>query len=245
MSTTPVIGITLDIENCPSYAHEPWYALRENYCSSISKSGGLPVGLPHEIDRVDEYLSLVDGLVVSGGMYDIHPEHYGETKIQTELVTKDSRTEFEFALVRGALQRGIPLIGICGGMQLLAVLHGAKLIQDIKSEIPGSLNHMQPLPHDVPSQTVSLVPGTLTYKLFAADQVAVNSVHHQAVKDLPPEVMVSAVAEDQVIEAIEIPGQRFCLGFQWHPEYLISEGEAHLFEAFIAAARETRKLTIA
>ncbi|MBR9865721.1 MAG: gamma-glutamyl-gamma-aminobutyrate hydrolase family protein [Oceanospirillales bacterium] len=240
MSTKPVIGITLDIENIPTYAHEPWYALRENYCSSIRKAGGLPVGLAHEIDVVDNYLDMVDGLVISGGMYDIHPELYGEAKIEGELVTKDSRTQFEFALVRGALARDIPLIGICGGMQVLAVINGAKLVQDIRTEVQDSLNHMQPLPHNEPSHTVSFMPGSLICKLFGKEKVGVNSVHHQSVKDLPPKIMVSAVAEDQVIEAIEIPGQTFCLGFQWHPEYLISKGEFNVFEAFIAAARNTR-----
>lgn len=240
MSTTPIIGITLDIENIPTYAHEPWYALRENYCSSIRKAGGLPVGLPHEIDVVDRYLDMVDGLIISGGMYDIHPELYGEEKIQGELVTKDSRTQFEFALVRGALARDIPLIGICGGMQVLAVINGAKLVQDIRTEVSGSLNHMQPLPHNESSHPVIFTPGTQICKLFGKQNVGVNSVHHQSIKDLPPEIMVSAVAEDQVIEAIEIPGQTFCLGFQWHPEYLISQGELNVFEAFIAAARKQR-----
>jgi len=238
MKNIPIIGVTLDIENTPAYADEPWYALRENYCSSISQAGGLPLGLPHDLDKVDHYLDLVDGLVISGGMYDIHPELYGEVKIQKELVTKDSRTAFEFALVRGALERNMPMIGICGGMQLIAVVRGGKLIQDINCEVPGSQNHMQPLPHNVPCHGVSFTPGTLTHKYFARNRGEVNSVHHQAVKDLPSDIVVSAVSDDHIIEGIELPEQRFCLGFQWHPEYLINDGELALFEAFIQAAKE-------
>ncbi|MCZ2721047.1 gamma-glutamyl-gamma-aminobutyrate hydrolase family protein [Marinomonas sp. 15G1-11] len=241
MTIKPVIGITLDIENNATYANEPWYALRENYCSSVSQSGGLPICLPHEISDVDDYLDIVDGLIISGGMYDIHPALYNETKIEGELVTKDSRTQFELALVRGALERDIPLIGICGGMQILAVTKGAKLIQDIASEISGSHNHMQPLPHDEPAHYVNFTPGTKIYHFFGKEKARVNSVHHQSVKDLPAEIMVSAISEDQVIEAIEIPSQRFCLGFQWHPEYHINSGEKNVYRAFIDAARKTRK----
>ena len=240
MTTKPVIGITLDIENEPSYAHEPWYALRENYCSAVTQAGGLPMCLPHEVTAVDDYLDQLDGLIISGGMYDIHPELYGEAKIEGELVTKDTRTEFELALAKEALARNIPLIGICGGMQILAVIKGAKLIQDIRQEVEGSQEHMQPLPHDVPAHTVNFIPGTKAYHLFGKEKVSVNSVHHQAVKDLSPEIMVSAMSEDNIIEAIEIPSQRFCLGFQWHPEYQISEGEKKVYLAFIEAAKKTR-----
>ncbi|PSJ43698.1 gamma-glutamyl-gamma-aminobutyrate hydrolase [Zobellella endophytica] len=236
MSSTPVIGITLDIEHTPGYALEPWYALRENYCSAIASAGGLPVALPHEQDAVERYLDLVDGLVISGGMYDIPPELYGEVPRQGELVTKEGRTRFERKLIEGALARDIPLIGICGGMQLLAVIKGAKLIQDIPSEVKNSLKHMQPQPHHVAGHGVNLTPGTLISRLFQQEQILVNSVHHQAVRDLPAEIIVSAVSDDRVIEAIEIPGQHFCLGFQWHPEYLINQGEQRLFEALVAAA---------
>lgn len=237
MKNAPLIGITLDIESNPFYADEPWYALRENYCSSIRKAGGLPVGLPHELDAVDQYLDQVDGLVISGGMYDIDPALYGEDMGDVELLIKAGRTAFEMSLVRGALARDIPLIGICGGMQLLAVVKGARLIQDINAEVKNSLNHMQPLPHNVPCQTVTFTPGSKVRRLFGEQQAEINSVHHQAVKDLPADVMVSAVADDQIVEAIELPGQRFCLGFQWHPEYLINEGEANVFTALIDAAR--------
>lgn len=241
MSSMPVIGITLDIEHTPGYAPEPWYALRENYCSAIAAAGGLPLALPHEQDAAEHYLDLVDGLVISGGMYDIPPELYGETLRQGELVTKAGRTRFERKLIEGALARDLPLVGICGGMQLLAVLKGAKLIQDIPSEVKDSLSHMQPQPHHQAGHRVHLTPGTRLFQLFRQESLEVNSVHHQAVRDLPPEIIVSAVADDGIVEAIEIPGQHFCLGFQWHPEYLINQGERRLFEALVAAATQYRR----
>ncbi|MBY4674995.1 gamma-glutamyl-gamma-aminobutyrate hydrolase family protein [Marinobacterium arenosum] len=238
MSRSIYIGITLDIEYQSTYAREPWYALRENYCTAIQNAGGTPVCLPHDVDQIDAYLDLVDGLVISGGMYDIKPELYGETDIKGGLVTKEGRTEFERRLVLGALQRDLPMIGICGGMQLIAVAHGAKLIQDIPTGVKAPLEHMQPEPHDVASHSVSFTPGTCISRLFGAGRVEVNSVHHQSVKDIPPEILVSAVSADRVIEAIEIPGQSFCLGFQWHPEYQINEGEGRVFRALIEAAAD-------
>ncbi|RTR06898.1 gamma-glutamyl-gamma-aminobutyrate hydrolase family protein [Halomonas nitroreducens] len=241
MTGTPIIGITLDIEYSTSYAQEPWYALRENYCGAIETAGGTAIGLPHDLNAIERYLDLVDGVVISGGMYDIPPALYGEEERQGDLVTKVHRTRFEQRLLEGALARDLPVVGICGGMQLIAVSQGAKLIQDLPSEVRSSLGHMQPLPHSEASHSVSLTPGSLLHRLVGRERLEVNSVHHQAIKDVPKHLVVSAVAEDHVIEAIEVPDQRFCIGLQWHPEYLINDSERRVFDALVEAAAAYRQ----
>ncbi|MEX2450284.1 MAG: gamma-glutamyl-gamma-aminobutyrate hydrolase family protein, partial [Rhodospirillales bacterium] len=146
-------------------------------------------------------------------------------------------TRFERAIVEGALARGLPVLGICGGQQLLHVVLGGTLIQHIPDEIENPLAHEQPNPRDEPGHSVSIVKGTLLYDIVGTETLEVNSAHHQAAKDAPAGVTVNARASDGVIEGIETARHRFCLGVQWHPEFLITNGDARLFAAFIDAAR--------
>jgi putative glutamine amidotransferase len=134
------------------------------------------------------------------------------------------------------LDQDKPVLGICGGEQLINVILGGTLIQHIEDEVAGSVLHEQPNPRDEPGHLVRVTPGTLLHRLTGADQLSVNSAHHQAVKDVGPEVAVNAIAPDGVIEGIESKIHRFCLGVQWHPEFLIHGGDAKLFSGLIAAA---------
>jgi putative glutamine amidotransferase len=235
---TPVIGITLDAEPPGGYSKFPWLAIRENYAHAVVASGGLPVMLPHAPERVGDYLDLVDGLVISGGAFDIDPALFGADMRHPKVTTKDRRTAFELALTRGALDRDLPVLGICGGQQLLHVVLGGTLIQHIPDEIADALAHEQPNPRDEPGHTVAIVPGTRLAAIVASDTLAVNSAHHQAARDVPPGVVVNAVAPDGVIEGIEAPARRFCLGVQWHPEFALSAGDRAIFRALVDAARQ-------
>jgi putative glutamine amidotransferase len=232
----PIIGLTLDREPPGTYSKtHPWYALRENYCTAIAAAGGVPVLLPHEPDLAEAYLALVQGLVVTGGAFDVDPGLFGATTRHASVTTKDRRTEFELAVTRLAAARDRPVLGICGGQQLLNVVLGGTLVQHIPDEVPGALAHEQPNPRTEAGHVVRLVPGTLLRRIAGADELSVNSAHHQAVKQTGPGVVVDALAPDGVIEGIEDPRRRFCLGVQWHPEYLISTGDARIFAAFVAA----------
>lgn len=235
--STPVIGITLDREEPGGYSKFPWLALRENYARAVAEAGGLPVLLPHQADRINEYLDLVHGLIVSGGAFDIDPAVFGASHRHAAVTTKDARTAFELGITRGALARETPILGICGGQQLLHVALGGTLIQHIPDEVPGALAHEQPNPRDEPGHRVRILPGTRLHEIVGADELAVNSAHHQAAKDVPIGVRVSAVADDGVIEAIEAADKPFCIGVQWHPEFSLSDGDRRLFVAFIDAAR--------
>ena len=240
----PVIGLTLDLETPQAPPPrggpvQPFYALRENYCAAITRAGGLPLLLPHEPDQSEAYAAGLDGLVVTGGDFDVDPAVFGDNARHPSVTTKERRTAFELALARAALARDLPLLGICGGQQLLHVVLGGRLIQHIPDEVPGALEHEQPNPRNQPGHAVAIAPGTLLHRVCGCDEMKVNSAHHQAAREPPSEdsgIVVSARAPDGVIEAIESPAHRFCLGVQWHPEYLVASGDTALFEAFVAAA---------
>ena len=238
MSSSPLIGLTLDSEDPGGYSNQPWYALRQNYFTSLRRAGGLPVALPHEPDDVAAYLDRLDGLVVTGGAFDVDPALFGAPDRHKTVVLKAQRTEFELAICRAAHDRDMPVLGICGGQQLMNVAFGGSLIQHIPATVRGALVHEQPNPRDEPGHSVDVAPGTLLHRIVEADELPVNSAHHQAVDAVAPGLIVDAVAPDGVIEGIEDPAQRFCLGVQWHPEYTISAGDARIFSAFIAAAAD-------
>ena len=234
----PIIGITLDSEPPGGYSKFPWYALRENYFGAVAAAGGLPVALPHEPEMAEAYLDEIDGLVCTGGTFDVDPALYGGGEKHPTVRTKDRRTAFEFAVTQGALARNRPVLGICGGQQLLHVVLGGTLIQHIPEVVPKALAHEQPNPRDQAGHDVTVVKGTLLHRIVGADTLVVNSAHHQAAKDVPEGVVVDARAPDGVIEGIEAPRYRFCLGVQWHPEFHISEGDRRIFAAFVAATKK-------
>jgi putative glutamine amidotransferase len=232
----PVIGLTLDHEPPGGYSKFPWYAIRENYCNAVARAGGLPILLPHDPDRASAYLDRIDGLVVTGGGFDVDPALWGALTRHPSVTIKERRTAFELAAAQGALARDMPVLGICGGQQLLNVVLGGTLIQDIPDEVPGCLAHHQPNPRDEPGHKVRVIGGTLLHRITGAAGLAVNSAHHQAVKEPGPGLVIDAVAEDSVVEGIEDPRRHFCLGVQWHPEFEINEADRRIFRAFVEAA---------
>ncbi len=232
----PVIGITLDSEPPGGYSKLPWYALRENYCDAVARAGGLPIPLPHEPGLVDDYMGRIDGLLITGGAFDVDPSLFGASTRHVTVKTKDRRTAFEIALTRLCHEGDRPILGICGGEQLLNVVLGGTLIQHIPDEVPNALAHEQPNPRTEPGHDIAVVAGTLLHRCTGSLKMSVNSAHHQAVKDVGPGLVVNSRASDGVIEGIEDPRKRFCLGVEWHPEYAIDPGDSRIFDAFIAAA---------
>ncbi|MBO0711064.1 MAG: gamma-glutamyl-gamma-aminobutyrate hydrolase family protein [Acetobacteraceae bacterium] len=233
----PVIGVTLDCEQPGGYSAYPWYALRTNYAAAIATAGGLPVGLAHDPALADAYLDRLDGLVVTGGAFDVDPTLYGAAERHPTVTMKENRTAAELALVEGALGRDLPVLGICGGQQLLAVALGGSLIQHIPDAVPGALAHEQLTPRHEPGHPITIVEGTLLHRIVGATAMAVNSAHHQAVGDPGRFATVNAYAPDRVIEGVEDGRYRFCLGVQWHPEFLIDPGDRRILAALIAACR--------
>jgi putative glutamine amidotransferase len=233
----PIVGVTLDSEAAGGYSKFPWYALRQNYAEAIIAAGGLPMALPHEPALADAYLDRIDALVVTGGAFDVDPALYGDGAQHETVTLKAGRTATEMALTQGAMARGLPVLGICGGEQLLAVALGGTLIQHIPDAVPDALAHEQPNPRDEPGHPVAVVPGTLLHRIVGSSVMQVNSSHHQAVRDPGRGATVNARASDGVVEGIEDSARRFCLGVQWHPEFFIDPGDRRIFDALIAACR--------
>lgn len=229
------IGITLDYEEKPTYSKKPWYAIRENYCTAVSDLGALALPLPHDVDKVEQYLELIDGLIITGGAFDVSPELYGQSNVHDTVVTKDNRTKFEFAITRGAIERKMPVLGICGGEQLLNVVLGGTLIQHIPDSVKGALEHEQKNPRDEAGHIIKITKNTLLARIAGKDTMNVNTAHHQAVDKVAPSLIVNSVSSDGVIEGVEMPEHPFCLGVQWHPEYHVDDADKRIFEAFLEA----------
>ena len=240
MSLKPVIGITLDSDVGGSYSRYPWYAIRYNYVNAVIDAGGVPLLLPYAYDLLDEYANRIDGLLIPGGFFDICPSHYGEKISHESVKTNPERTNFEFAITRRIKEQGKPLLGICGGMQLMNVIFGGSLIQHIPAEIENALAHEQPNPRHEAGHNIDVVEGTLLHRIAKSQiQVAVNSAHHQAIRQVAPGFIVNARACDGVIEGIELSDQgQFALGLQWHPEFHISDVDKSIFNHFIQAAKK-------
>ena len=140
----PVVGITLDAEKPGFYSKLPWYALRENYSDMVAAAGGLPLLLPHLPEHAADYAERIDALIVTGGNFDVDPALFGAATRHAKVTLKERRTAFEIAIVNEALVRDMPVLGICGGQQLLNVVLGGTLIQHIPDEVAGALAHESP-----------------------------------------------------------------------------------------------------
>lgn len=236
-SRKPIIGITLDSaidSEKNKYSLFPWYALRKNYSDCVIKAGGVPIMIPYTSESIDEIIDVIDGLIIPGGDEDIHPQFYNEEITSSKVKTNNGRAGFELKLLKRALERDMPFLGICNGMQILNVACGGSLIQHIPDYHSSNINHEQPVPKDVPSHLININTGTILAGLAANNlQTNVNSTHHQAVKDLGRNLIVSAVAPDGIVEAIESTVHNYAIGVQWHPEYLNSDLDFNLFKNLV------------
>ena len=214
----------------------------EDYKQAVLHVGG-EVRIVDASMSTDAALEGLDGLILTGGD-DVGPARYGEAAHPKTVEAEPARDEFEIALVNGARAQQLPLFAICRGIQVLNVACGGTLVQDIPAQINGALNHSLTVPPNSPyslAHEVWVEKDSILSKLMGDRLTAytceVNSRHHQAVKDVAKGFRVAATAPDGVIEAIEDPAARFCLGVQWHPENFWRTGEFRaLFEGFLEAA---------
>ena len=243
----PVIGVTPDFhagDRKDMGGPEPTYFLRARYIRAVEELGGIPLILPLVADPAARrrLLDAVHGLLLTGSGPDLPPRLYGEKKRYKFPMVSERRADFELEVVRLARVRDLPLLGICGGMQTVNVACGGSLFQDIPAQVPSAMDHRQKAKAIHASHAVTVASKSLLRRVVASETLMVNSSHHQSVKKVAPSLMVSALAQDGIVEAIESPDHRFLLAVQWHPEFLFERhvGHRRLFEAFLRAASRTR-----
>ncbi len=224
---TPRIGITL----CAHLA---------DYVEAIRRAGGEPLVVEPAAGAPGRAVETIDGLLLTGGA-DIDPALYGEARHPTVEPAEAGRDAFEIALVRLAVARDVPVLGVCRGVQVLNVAFGGGLVQDVPGQTPGAVAHAvtdTPVTwaHDVWVSKGSRLWQAMQERLNEDAECRVNSRHHQAVGRVAEGFDAVATAPDGLIEAIERPASRFCVGVQWHPENFWRTGEFRcLFEAFVNA----------
>jgi putative glutamine amidotransferase len=212
-----------------------------DYEEAIRRAGGEPRVIAAGTDAAADVIRSVDGLLLTGGG-DVRPSIYGAAPHPAFDAAEAGRDEYELDLVRRALEADLPVFAICRGMQVLNVARGGTLVQDIPDELQSSIDHAVRLPPVAIAHEVWMTPDSLLERLMRTlehgEDCPVNSRHHQAVKDLGDGLITTGTAPDGVIEAIEDPSKRFCLGVQWHPENFYRTGEFRpLFDGFITACK--------
>ena len=232
MKAKPVIGITA--AHC---SEELKTFPRHYYVESIRKAGGVPFILPPvrtEEEGGDVLISL-DGLLLTGGG-DISPVYLKEDPLRGIGKCLPERDLSEILLTQLSLQRNLPILGICRGIQVLAVAAGGKIYQDIPSQHPIAMEHSQTAPRQYAWHDVEIAEKSALFQLIGERKVGVNSLHHQAVFEAPPGFIQNALASDGIIEGIEKSDTQFCIGVQWHPESMETDLHSNaLFRGFIEA----------
>jgi putative glutamine amidotransferase len=209
---------------------------KPDYIASLERAGATVKVLDPQVDVLPAALERCDGVLLSGGA-DVDPREYGETPHPT-VELDQARDEYELALAKLAIERDLPLLAICRGVQVLNVAAGGTLIQDLPSQHPSATPHSVTESRDAIAHDVSIADGTCLSMLLGRPSMAVNSRHHQSVKDAAPGFVVSATSPDGVVEAIERPESTFCVGVQWHPENFWATGQfLGLFQGLVKAAK--------
>jgi putative glutamine amidotransferase len=225
----------------------PLYGQGLDYVRSIALAGGSPLLIPLALNRLAwrSIYERIDGLLFAGGV-DVDPRHYGEDPHPCLGEVDSPLDEAELIFSRWALADGLPVLGICRGIQLINVAAGGSLYQDLPSQVPGALRHTcspPDYPRDYLAHSVGVEPGTRLAGALGANEVWTNSRHHQAVKEVAPGFLATARASDGVVEGIERADTPYVVGVQWHPESLAAMDPQMLalFQSFIEACRECRR----
>lgn len=236
----PIIGITPLID----YEKESYWML-PGYMNGIIEAGGAPIMLPltEDANMIRQLLDHCDGLLIAGGQ-DVSPVLYGEKELPCCKETSPERDRMELILLDEALSRDMPVFGICRGLQFINAALGGTLYQDLPTQHPSDIGHVMGRPYDVAAHQVKVLKDTALWELLRKDgcsdafSIGVNSLHHQAIRDLAPQLEAMAVSEDGLTEAIRLTGKTYVQAVQWHPEfsYKVNEDSRKLFKDFISAA---------
>ncbi|MEJ6347755.1 gamma-glutamyl-gamma-aminobutyrate hydrolase family protein [Holzapfeliella sp. He02] len=236
--TQPIIGISgsfITDEGAPFPGYRRSY-VNEDYVTSVSDNGGIPFIIPltNDASVIKQQIDAVDALILSGG-HDVSPRFYHEEPKANLGDISPERDEFDFALLKYAEEKQIPVLGICRGAQIMNVFHGGSLHQDLSYRSEDSLKHNQQKHPDMTTHSVNIAPDSKLFDSLKTTQTLVNSFHHQVINQLADTFVVSATASDGVIEGFESPTHPFLLAVQWHPEMLHRRSELmnQLFKSLI------------
>lgn len=228
----PLIGISSYLESSRwTVWSQPAALVPQTYIDAVTRAGGSPVLLPPQEHGAQRVVAALDGLLLAGGP-DVDPARYRESAHPRTGSPQTLRDAWEFDLLTAALSAGLPVLGVCRGMQLLNVAHGGSLLQHLPDRL-GHAGH-QPAPATFGRQAVRIRPRSLLGGILGG-AAAVRCYHHQAVGRLGTGLLPSAWGEDETVEAIELPGRAFVVGVQWHPE--TEPEDSRLIDAFTAACR--------
>lgn len=240
MTKKPIIGVIPDYvkSSKQSYSIRPHYSIRKNYLDMVTKSGGISLIIPYDYEAIDDYIDMIDGLMVIGGFFDINPNRYGNEEAHQETILNEIREDFEFKFSEKFLATKRPYFGICNGMQVMNCLKGGSIMQHIPDEEQDFMIHEQSKiegkeDSSIPYHDVIIQKNTLLHDIVGKDVITTNSSHHQAARNIGPGIVVNSYASDGIIEGIEDPTHPFCLGVQWHPEFESCPEDKQLFDAFI------------
>lgn len=227
----PIIGLVPLVD-----AERESFWMLPGYMEGVQDAGGLPVMLPLTDSKSDaaELASLCDGFLYTGG-HDVSPSLYGEEPLPECGELCPGRDGLEVPLLLEAMARDKPVLGICRGLQLINTALGGTLYQDLPTQRPSACEHHMAAPYDRPEHMVRLAEHSPLKRLLQAEEIGVNSCHHQGVKRLAPSLNVMAEAPDGLVEAVCAPESRFVWAVQWHPEFSrrVDENSRKLFEAFV------------
>ncbi|MGD9592220.1 MAG: gamma-glutamyl-gamma-aminobutyrate hydrolase family protein [Candidatus Berkiella sp.] len=234
-STKPLIGILLNDGGKGGYSEYPWYAMRQNYSQVIAQNGGIPVFIGFDIESLDEYINLLDGVVLTGG--DFQPSQSSAINSDKSHRPKRLKREnIEYSLIKKGYDANLPMLGICAGMQQMNIALGGTNYENLKKSLGTKIQHRNETRHKT-QHSISITPGTFLYKVMKVKKLEVNSNHNAGINKVANQLVVSAVAPDGVIEGFEAKNKRFFIGVMWHPEYVLSNEEKMLWTAFIEAAK--------
>jgi len=237
----PLVGITTTrLKN--SFGN-PIFTINEPYPQSISAAGGLPILIPLDLsqDDLDALLTRLDGVLFTGG-YDVDPQLYGCQAHPKVEGVDSSRDQVEMHLLYTLLKLSKPFFAICRGLQLINVALGGSLFADLPEQYPGAVRHENhDLPRDHLAHVVNLEPDSRLIQVLSTRQPQVNSLHHQGIRTLAPDLHPAAHAPDGLLEAFELPGHPFGIAVQWHPEELQEHApQRALFQAFVQSCLVAR-----
>lgn len=242
----PLIGISpTPAEKRFDHGQFRQYALSDTYTSAVVAAGGIPVILPAHVAAMEDLLDSLDGIIFSGGG-DIEASQWGEENHEKAGGFDKERDAFELQAIKKAVERDMPMLGICRGIQTINVALGGSLIQDIPDQLAGAQEHRQhedgKMRDDVSHPITIEADGNLLHRIVGDTTLETNSFHHQALKDVGDGLEVIARTEDGVIEAVWNPSMSFGLAVQWHPEMLAASHPAHaaIFNALVEAAAQKK-----